>query len=303
MKKVSLLIGLSLLFFVFCLGSFAGEKSSPPSPKVGGLTDFSPGKKVLLIAHRGGAALAPENTLAACKNVIKIGVDFIELDVWKSVDGHLVAIHDDTVDRTTNGTGKGDIFTLEELKELDAGSKFSPEFADEKIPTLKEALELVSDEEIHTGICIEIKQKGIARDVAELVADLEFMDKVEVITFYPEEIKMLRDLLPEVPTSFLARRGKRLPAEIVKQTLSIGANRLQLPAAEVDEGIVDLAHRRGLTFVTWSTNTPEEDTEKEWLRLIQVGVDGITTNHPDKLKQILSKYHLLYEYPSEEEEE
>ena len=100
----------------------------------------------LLIAHRGGAAEAPENTLGAFRRALDLGIRWFELDVQMTKDGALVVIHDETVDRTTNGTGPVSSFTFEEIRKLDAGSRFSPDFAGEKIPTLREVLDRCAEQ-------------------------------------------------------------------------------------------------------------------------------------------------------------
>jgi glycerophosphoryl diester phosphodiesterase len=101
------------------------------------------GGRTRVIAHRGFSGVAPENTLVAIRRGIEIGADMAEIDVTLSKDGYVVVIHDETLDRTTNGTGPVSDATLEELQRLDAGSWFAPEFAGEKIPTLGEVLDLV----------------------------------------------------------------------------------------------------------------------------------------------------------------
>jgi glycerophosphoryl diester phosphodiesterase len=99
-------------------------------------------EKVICVAHRGGAGCAPENTPAAFKKAIALGADMVECDIHLSKDGHMVVIHDDRLDRTTNGKGLVREKTLAELKALDAGSWYGGEFAGEKISTLEELLDL-----------------------------------------------------------------------------------------------------------------------------------------------------------------
>src|SRR4051794_41111249 len=100
----------------------------------------------LLIAHRGGAGEAPENTLAAFRRSLAMGITWFELDVQSTRDGALVVIHDETIDRTTNGTSPVASLLFEEIRRLDAGSHFGPEYAGEKVPTLREVLELCAGE-------------------------------------------------------------------------------------------------------------------------------------------------------------
>src|SRR5579871_7007541 len=97
---------------------------------------------IAVLGHRGGRALAPENTLAAFRNAIKLGIDYVEVDVRATKDGHLVIMHDRTVDRTTNGTGAVKDLDFAAIRALDAGIKFDPRYAGEKVPTLDEVLEL-----------------------------------------------------------------------------------------------------------------------------------------------------------------
>jgi len=116
--------------------------------------------RVVDVAHRGGAAYAPENTMAAFMNGFELKADFIELDVAMTKDGVLIVIHDDTVDRTTNGTGKVVDLTYDYIRTLDAGSWFSPEFAGEHVPTLGEVLDAFRGK---IGILIEIKDQRFTR--------------------------------------------------------------------------------------------------------------------------------------------
>ncbi len=112
-------------------------------------------KYTKILAHRGASAYAPENTMAAFKKAIEMNADGIELDVHLSKDGYIVIIHDERVDRTTDGKGEVKDFSLDELKKLDAGSWFSDEYKGEKIPTLEELLSLIKNTEIYLNI--EIK--------------------------------------------------------------------------------------------------------------------------------------------------
>jgi glycerophosphoryl diester phosphodiesterase len=109
---------------------------------------------IRIIAHRGGANLAPENTLAAFRQAIDLGVDMIEIDVHLSKDGHIMVIHDFTLDRTTTGKGKIADMTLKQIRKYDAGVKFNEKFRGEKVPTLDETMELLNGK---TGLLIEIK--------------------------------------------------------------------------------------------------------------------------------------------------
>src|SRR6188474_1210870 len=123
--------------------------------------------KPILIAHRGGSLEAPENTMAAFRHAIEVGMRLVELDVQLSSDGEMVVIHDETLDRTTDGTGAVHDYTLEELRQFDAGTKFGPQFVGERIPTLREVLELCLDK--GAGVVIELKAPDINESVEEKV--------------------------------------------------------------------------------------------------------------------------------------
>ena len=128
----------------------------------------------LLVAHRGGAAEAPENTLAAFRRALSLGVRWFELDVQMSRDGELVVIHDHTVDRTTNGTGEVGSLSLQDLRKLDSGSWFDPHYRGEPVPTLREMLELCASH--GAGVLVEIKSPhlypGSEQKVATLLGEM-----------------------------------------------------------------------------------------------------------------------------------
>ena len=130
---------------------------------------------VQIVAHRGSSGDRPENTLPAFAEAVRVKADIIELDVHLSKDGHLIVMHDETVDRTTNGKGRICDKTLTELKELNAGSWFSEDYAATKVPTLKEVLDLLAAKNYRGILTIELKTdhyeyQGIEKKVSELLA-------------------------------------------------------------------------------------------------------------------------------------
>src|SRR5438270_12822926 len=136
----------------------------------------------IIIAHRGGSAEAPENTMAAFRHAIDIGMRFVELDVQMSREGELVVMHDETVDRTNDGTGAIHDMTLEELRNLDAGSWFGPQFVGEKIPMLREVLELCMGAGV--GVVIELKAPeinvGLEEKVVKLLSEIRPAQQIGV---------------------------------------------------------------------------------------------------------------------------
>lgn len=161
-------------------------------------------KKPIIIGHRGAASLAPENTLASFKKAWEKGAEMVELDVHRTKDGHLVVIHDDKVDRTTDGKGLVKNLTLKEIKALDAGSWFSYEFKGEKVPTLEEVMDW-SCGKIYLDI--EVKNStqypGIEKDIAGLIEKKKMEKDVIVTSFDPGCIKKLEKLNDEISSGAL----------------------------------------------------------------------------------------------------
>ena len=139
-------------------------------------------KQIKVIGHRGAAGLEPENTLLAFKKALKLGVDELELDILPSKDGHLMVIHDDKIDRTTNGSGYVKNLTLSELKKLNAGKG-------EKIPTLNEVFDLIKNKNVILNI--ELKKSGYENKVVDLIKKYKFEKKVLVISFVADAIKKI----------------------------------------------------------------------------------------------------------------
>ena len=154
----------------------------------------------LIIAHRGASGYAPENTLSAIDFAMKSDAQMIEIDVHLSKDGHVIVIHDETVDRTSNGSGKVNEMTLDELRQLDVGSWFSDEFAGEKMPTLQEVMNMINGEkklliEIKSGVKIHPE---IDRKVAEAILDAGALDWCIVQSFDTSTLKEFNRQWPEI---------------------------------------------------------------------------------------------------------
>jgi glycerophosphoryl diester phosphodiesterase len=176
-----------------------------------------------ILAHRGFSAAAPENTLAAFRSAIEAGADGFELDVHMTKDGELVVIHDETVDRTTNGTGWIKDLTLVEIKRLDAGSWYSSQFTDERIPTLREVLDLIKDSN-HT-VNIELKNNLIAypkleEKVLREVDRADMEKRVVLSSFNHTSIYNLHLLRPTVKLGVLYDEPISIPWAYAK---SLGA--------------------------------------------------------------------------------
>jgi len=251
---------------------------------------------VLVVAHRGGAALAPENTLAAFENALKISVDMVECDVHLSKDGELVVMHDPNVSRTTDGNGQINEMTLAEIKKLNAAAKFSSgTFAAQPPPTLGELLDLVKGK---TGIQIEIKlaagnvrYPGIEKKVADMLNTKGLTDKAIVISFDFPTLKDTKAIDSRIKTGALVNaqwmmaRMTKSPEEIVDEVIrTTGADYFMPASGSVNEALVKATHARGLKMGVWTV-----DATSEMRRLAGWGVDAITSNRPDELKRTLGK--------------
>ena len=164
-----------------------------------------PRDKPLNVDHRGAMASAPQNTLAAFRSAMKLGAEGVELDVHLSADGVPVAMHNFAVDQTTDGTGRVTDKTLAELKELDAGSKFSPQFAGERIPTLAEVFRALEGKLLVNVELKDLSPKGVGLEapVVEVVRQCGMEKKVLFSSFNPFTLRRIRPLAPQIPSGLL----------------------------------------------------------------------------------------------------
>lgn len=247
----------------------------------------------LLIAHRGGAGLAPENTLPAFLDAAHVwAADMVELDVHTTADGHCVVIHDATVDRTTNGTGEVAAMTLDQLREFDAGYHFTRDGitfpyrgTGVRIPTISEVLEMLPPTMRFT---VELKtaaaQGPLLRAIREHDAEQRVIAAGERDEFrtelasYPGALSASREQL--LPFYYYHRlylaRWRRIPADVVQMCEHYQRRRILTPRFVRD------LHRRGLLVHVWTVND-RADME----RLLDWGVDGILSDFPDRLAQVL----------------
>jgi glycerophosphoryl diester phosphodiesterase len=231
---------------------------------------------LLTIAHRGASGHAPENTLAAFKKAVALGAAFIETDLQLSRDARLVAIHDSTVNRTTNGQGAVHDLTLADLRKLDAGSWFGSEFAGERIPTLEEILEFAKKND--AVFYLELKQQGSWGGEHALIGALREsgeIARVVVISFDATVIANLRKIEPTLMTGLLYDRQIDGPIE---KAVEIGARQLAVRGDLVTPALLNEAKKKDLQVVCWTVNHPAH-----MRLLIAVGVDGIMSDYPDRL--------------------
>lgn len=255
----------------------------------------------LRTGHRGARALAPENTLASFELATELGVDVLEMDVRVTADGHVVVIHDETVDRTTSGRGNVHDLTLDQVQALDAGHHFTPDEGKSfprrgqgvRVPLLREVL-AAFPEHLFT---VELKGSPDPEYVEKVLAIVEELapERAIVASFALSLLRRVRRLAPQVPTNLAISEIRRffLLSKLRLAWLVRSPGRvLQVPTHSnhdegtglrvVTRGFVRAAHRGGRSVQVWTINDPDEMRE-----LITMGVDGITTDRPDLLNEVL----------------
>lgn len=236
-------------------------------------------------AHRGACAVAPENTLSAFARAFELGADGIELDVQLSADGILVVCHNFEVDQTSNGHGRIATLSLAELKQLDFGSWFGPQFAGERIPTLDEVFDSLSPPAL---VNIELKSmslrdNGLEAAVAALVRRRAVYDRVIVSSFNPVVLRRLRRLDSHIEIGLLY--APNLPIILARAWLRpwVRPHALHPEQTLVDTNYMAWARRRGYAVNVWTVNEAAA-----MRRLIDVGVTSIITDYPDRLAALWS---------------
>jgi glycerophosphoryl diester phosphodiesterase len=292
MRKLFPFLVLSMVLLIACgtTPSPAPETTPPPASTLEARPD------VLVVAHRGGAALAPENTLAAFENAIKIGVDQVECDVHLSKDGELIVMHDPDLSRTTDGTGQISELTLAEIEKLNDAAKFgNGTWPEQKVPTLGQVLDLVKGK---AGIQIEIKTAagggrypGIEKKVVDSLDAKGVTDTAIVISFdFPtlKDIKAIDSRVKAgalVNAQWMSSRMTKSPEQILDEVVKdTGADYFMPTAGSISEALVKATHAKGLKIGVWTV-----DATSDMRRLAGFGVDAITSNRPDELKRTIGK--------------
>lgn len=239
---------------------------------------------VINFAHRGASGYFPENTMLAFEKAIEMNCTGIETDVQMTKDGVLVLIHDEYVNRTTNGTGLVKDFNFKEISNLDAGSYLKSDFSQCRIPTVEDLINLIKDKdiiinfEIKSGVVI---YEGIEEKLIELIYKYKIEDKVILSSFNHYSMVKCKEISKEIKTGLLYMAGLFEP-EIYCQ--HVGADALHPFYMSINKEIVSAAHKRGVQINPFTIN--DEETMKA---MLQLGVDGIITNFPDKLDILLKE--------------
>jgi glycerophosphoryl diester phosphodiesterase len=247
-----------------------------------------------VMGHRGARSYAPENTIAGFEMGLACGANLIECDAHLSKDGHVVLIHDDKLKRTTQPKDqapesvlkkiKGFVhnLTLEELRSLDAGDG-------ERIPTLDEALQWVSENPALLGFVIDVKTcpkdpRKMAQPVLDVILARKMEEKCMVISFDHTIAGEIKHQCSQIATGLLYCNPNELKADIFELCEEYQANTLWPSVSAVTPELVSIAHEKNLGVFTWVANT-----EKQMKRMITAGVDGIGSDVPDKLSVLCQR--------------
>lgn len=295
-KWLVILAIIIILVLVYLIGTLLAD----PAPQH---ELFSEGpSRPWVIAHRGGKGLWPENTTYAFEKAIALGVDMLEMDFHQTADGELVVIHDDSVDRTTDGTGLVGQLTLAQIQSLDAGYRWSADdgatfpFRGQqiRIPTLQQVFETIQQLNPYIRMTIEIKsdKAGVAAQFCQLLRDYKMTRQVIVGSFRDEALTEFRQACPEVPSSAGKNEARwffAMQTIFLDRLYSPTAFALQVPEYYdnlhvLTPGFIRRAHGRNLEVHAWTIN---ETIDMQ--RMLELGVDGIITDFPDILIELLSR--------------
>ncbi|SEM51909.1 glycerophosphodiester phosphodiesterase [Nonomuraea pusilla] len=246
---------------------------------------------VTAVAHRGASAYAPENTVAAVELAAAQGADMVEVDVQETRDHQLVLMHDTTLARTTDvesvhpGLSPWRVadLTLAQIRRLDAGSWFGRQYAGQRVPTLAEVLDVAGDAGV--GLLVELKDPRLhpgveERLAAELRRDPAWLrdGRLVVQSFDWASMQTFHRLLPGVPVGLLGRAPTSRLAELARY-----ADQVNPPYETLSAEYVKLVHQAGLRVFAWTVDSPDA-----MRRMIAYGVDGVITNRPRVLREVLS---------------
>jgi glycerophosphoryl diester phosphodiesterase len=232
--------------------------------------------RVKVIAHRGGSSMAPENTLAAFGKAIQIKADYFELDIQVTSDDSLVIMHDETVNRTTSGSGAVSSMTYAQIRALDAGAWFGASFAGEKVPSFSEALQLAKNDPNGIGVIAEIKASTatIVEKTVKMIQDYKMTSRVVVSSFDFNQIAKVKTLDPAIRVQLFATATNSL----IDQVAGINGEWIG-SSGSVTADLLNYSHSKGVLFNSWTINTASQMSP-----LILLGVDAITTDYPAVLQ-------------------
>lgn len=249
--------------------------------------------KPLILAHRGASAYAPENTIAAFRLAHELGADGIELDVQLTRDKIPVVIHDDTVERTTNGKGRVCDLTIAEISSLDAGTWKTNDYAGEPIPTLAQVLDSLSDWLRPIGraspclLNVELKTEylltdGLEQQVLNVIARYGLQNRILLSSFSPLSLHRARAINRDIPRGLLYDATMALPLRKAWLRFWAAPQAMHPEAPMIDAAYMNWARRKNLQVNTWTVDDPADAQ-----RLAELGVHAIITNKPDVIREAL----------------
>ncbi|MBD8006193.1 glycerophosphodiester phosphodiesterase family protein [Bacillus norwichensis] len=256
-------------------------------------------QRPIVAAHRGVPSLAPENTMAGYQLAYDLGADQIETDLQLTKDGHLVIMHDTTVDRTTNGKGAVSSLTLEEIRQLDAGIKFGEEFAGEKVPTFQEFLQAFKGKDVI--LLVELKDEGIEEQVMKEIQDKGMIDQVVLQSFNLGSMVKSYELNPEIPIGYLYSAGvpeaQNAKIKNAKKMMNYGTTHnvtLNASYGSTYTEFIQYMRQRGMLTMHWTFRDEEPFRDKLAQGLIGPITDYMQwlTDSPISLETPIKKINL-----------
>ena len=273
-------------FFITCAGILflmAAVVSAGDRPST--IEEFyDASARTRVVAHRGFSGAAPENTIAAVRAAIEIQADMVEIDVTLTADGHIVVIHDETLDRTTDGSGKVSDFTIAELQQLDAGAWFAPRFSGERIPTLDAVLDEVEGRIlINVEIKSEAVDRGIVTKVASAIQRHGMIDQVVVSSFSPTALQQMHTIAPEIRTAVVYKTKYHQGRDAMEIVTGLGASVFNIKRQRLTKEMMRRCAENDIPVGIYTVNKP-----RRMRRMVKKGIDAIFTDHPDRLLEILN---------------
>jgi glycerophosphoryl diester phosphodiesterase len=244
----------------------------------------------LSVAHRGHSIAYPENTLEAYRKAIELGVEMVECDVNITGDGKLVMIHDSTLDRTTTGTGRVSGATWDEVRGLDAGGKFKPEFAGVRVPSTEETLLLYK--ETATLSCFEVKganadeSNRIALALVDLIVKHNMLETAFVSSYHHEALQLARSKCPELllAPERLPDDAPADPPEVVRQAKLFSAPVIQHQYTVLTADVIRALHENGIAVWSWSTTD-----EPSMVHSLELGADALMGDDAQLMLEVLDR--------------
>ncbi|MDX2377400.1 hypothetical protein M4I32_11375 [Microbacterium sp. LRZ72] len=283
-RAFSALAVVGVLALTGLLVAFAGVSSQPVTAREFLGSPRDPGQAAFVAAHRGDSESAPENTLPAVAAAVEAGVEYVEVDAALTADGHVVLMHDATVDRTTNGTGRLNEMTLAEVGELDAGGWFSADFAGTPVPTLEQLLDLVAASD--TRVLAELKGEwdaAGARAFTDTVEERGLERRVAAASFDARTLALI-----EAESTVLSRLAilSALPDDVADTARALGVRGIIVSGREIlaRPGAVDELNAHGIRVIVYTFND-----DSSWQGAIDAGVEGIVTDTPAELSGWLAR--------------